>query len=111
MTEAIETSETIPAPKPAAKPKKKRASVATGAKRKAAKKPAKKPAKRSKVKATRKAAKTGADRVPGQHIMSVHIPVGMMAKMDRKIAGLVRSGKMTRATRSGYIVNVIARSL
>ena len=29
MTEAIETSETIPAPNPAAKPKKKRASAAT----------------------------------------------------------------------------------
>ena len=105
LTEAIETSETIPAPKPAAKPKKKRASAATGAK------PAKKPAKRSKVKATRKAAKTGADRVPGQHIMSVHTPVGMMAKMDRKIAGLVRAKKMSRPSRSGYIVKVIAKSL
>ena len=39
MTEAIETSETIPAPNPAAKPKKKRASAATAVrkpKRKAA---------------------------------------------------------------------------
>ena len=87
---------------------------ATKTKRKPARKPkakAKAAPKRKAAKAKVKRAKTGADRVPGQHIMSVHIPVGMMAKMDRKIAGLVRSGKMTRATRSGYIVNVIARSL
>ena len=96
MTEAIETSETIPAPKPAAKPKKKRASAATGAKRKAAKKPAKKPAKRAKVRATR-AGEHGKMAKAGDYAMVVRVPQALHKKMwawakkqDDSLSGLVR---------------------
>ena len=119
MTEAIETSETIPAPNPAAKPKKKRASAATGAKRKAAKKPAKKPAKRSKVKArakttSRKGAartKPGANGVlvaKGMHLLVVRIPKKVRDQMWSKVKRLQKKGQ--KVSLNSLAATAIARA-
>ena len=92
MTEAIETSETIPAPKPAAKPKKKRASAATGVR-----KPKRKAAASKKKTKTTRAGEHGKMAKKGDYAMVVRIPPALHKKMwawakkqDDSLSGLVR---------------------
>ena len=77
MTEAIETSETIPAPNPAAKPKKKRASAAT-----AVRKPKRKAAASKRKTKTTRAGERGKMAKAGDYAWA--------KKQDDSLSGLVR---------------------
>ncbi len=98
-----------------AKPKK---TEAPKAKRTAPKKTAKKTAKPAKSPA-KKTAKTrarkdsGTRRTNGKgiefHVMSVHIPLTLLAKLDRKVAALVKSGK--KSSRSQFAIQAISSKL
>lgn len=81
---------TVDAGKPKTKPKRKTKPVKAAAKpkRKAARKTAK-----AKPAAAKRRSPKGAGRVPGQHIMSVHIDLKVMSKLDKMIASNRRTGK------------------
>ena len=85
------------APRKAAK---RTASKRPGTKRPTTKRPTKRKAK----------AKTGADRRPGEWIMSVHIPMALLKKLDAKVKALAKAGK-DGASRSAFCVLALRSKL
>jgi len=77
-----------------------------GSGRKLAKKP--RSAATSARKTRKRASKTGADRKPGEHIMSVHIPVSLLKKLDQRVKMNLNQGK-PGASRGAFAVLAIAR--
>jgi hypothetical protein len=114
--ETIPQAETIPTPPPS-KPKKARKPKAKKApkpkKPKAARK-AQPKTKRKAKSATTKAkiksmpSKGGAGRVPGQHIMSVHVPLEILKRLDKAVAARKKGGK-PGASRSAFAILAIGR--
>lgn len=115
--EGEETS-TTPSKK-STKPKIRTISTRKPAKAKAKAKPKKTEAPKVKKTAPKKTAKTrarkdsGTRRTNGKgiefHVMSVHIPITLLAKLDRKVAALVRAGK--RSSRSQFAIQAISSKL
>lgn len=100
----------------AEKPKAKRSVTAktSGKRRGSAKKRSAKSAKRPNAKMLTKrgkpSAKHGAGRREGEWIMSVHIPIPLMKKLDAKIKALAKAGK-EGASRSAFCVLALKSKL
>ena len=82
-----------------------KAAKRTAAKRTAAKRPGTKQPTKRKAKA-----KTGADRRTGEWIMSVHIPLALLKKLDAKVKSLAKAGK-DGASRSAFCVLALRSKL
>ena len=106
------TSIAKPTKRPSAKRSKKKPKAGASPKKTPRSKPAtKRPAAKKPAKARPKAAKKspkGAGRNPKEWIMSVHIPMPLLAKLDRLIARL-HKGENRGASRSSLAVSAISR--
>ena len=101
-----------PTKRPSAKRSKKKPKAGASPKKTPRSKPAtKRPAAKKPAKARPKAAKKspkGAGRNPKEWIMSVHIPMPLLAKLDKLIARL-KQGENRGASRSSLAVSAIAK--
>ena len=106
------TSIAKPTKRPSAKRSKKKPKAGASPKKTPRSKPAtKRPAAKKPAKAKPKAAKKspkGAGRNPREWIMSVHIPMPLLAKLDRLITRL-HKGENRGASRSSLAVSAIAK--
>ena len=108
------TSIAKPTKRPSAKRSKKKAPKPTAKKTPRSKRATKRPAAKTKPKTRKPATRSkrlsrkGAGRNPKEWIMSVHIPMPLLAKLDRLIARL-KQGENRGASRSSLAVSAIAK--